>query len=378
MYRKSMKSVNKNSIIYHLSEIEDPRIERTKFHNLTDIFAIAICAAICGCEHWTEIEEFGNIKKKWFKKFLELPNGIPSHDTIGRVFAAIDTKIFSEKFSNWTHCVKETLTDEIIAIDGKTLRRSFNKAANKAAIHMVNAWSSQNHMILGQLKTEEKSNEITAVPELLEWLDVKGCIVTLDAMHCQKKTVNKIAEKGGNYVIALKGNQGEFHQDVVDFFESSVANDYPVKTVKTVEKNHGRIETRKVICCSELDWLNNKEKWKNLETIVCVNSTRKIGDKISNENRYYITSLPVENIEKIAESIRKHWEVENKLHWVLDVAFREDDSRIRKDNAPANMAILRQIALNLLKKDETCTRGIKTKRKMAGWSEEFLIHLLNN
>jgi predicted transposase YbfD/YdcC len=361
------------SIGVHFEELSDPR-HHNKQHKLIDIMTIAICASICSADTFKQIEDFGKAKIKWFKRFLELPFGIPSHDTFGRVFARLDPKEFQRCFINWVQAIQEVMKGEIIAVDGKTLRRSFDSNSNKKAIHMVSAWASENGFVLGQIKTEAKSNEITAIPKLLKMLELTGCIVTIDAMGCQKKIAKTIINKGADYLFSLKGNQGNLHDDVKLFFDGCLEEKFKDtfhSFHKTVDGDHGRIETRKFWTVSDIDWLRDKEQWESLKTIGMVESERQIGDKISKEKRYFITSID-SNAKSFRKAVRKHWRIENSLHWTLDIAFREDESRIRKDNAPENFAVLRHISLNLLKNEKTFKGSIKTKRLMAGWENRYL------
>ena len=365
------------SIDDHFSGITEPR-DSNKRHNLLDIITISLCAVICGCDGFEQIEEFGNTKHDWFKTILELPHGIPSHDTLGRVFAAMDPVEFQEAFMSWMRAIQSVTLGEVVAIDGKTLRRSHDKDANKKSIHMVSAWASHNRMVLGQMKTEEKSNEITAIPALLDLLDIHGCIVTIDAMGCQKDIAGQIVDQGGEYVLSLKGNQGRLHEEIKFFFEDSLEDEFKgvdYRFHETVDGDHGRVETRRYWSVSDLDWLTEKGKWKALSTVVMVERVRDINDRISSEFSFYISSME-NDPEKLARAIRNHWGIENSLHWVLDIAFREDESRIRKKNAPENMAVLRHMALNLLKKENSKRRSIKTKRLKAGWDNQYLLEVL--
>jgi predicted transposase YbfD/YdcC len=367
------------SLMKHFSVLVDPRVERTRRHSLNDILVIAICGFICGVDNWVELEFFARCKEGWFKQFLALPNGIPSHDTFGRVFAALDPEAFSRCFMNWMQAVAEATEGDIVAIDGKTLRRSFDNAAKKAAIHMVSAWSTRNGVVLGQVRTDEKSNEITAVPKLLELLRLEGCIVTLDAMGCQRELAQQIVDKGAHYVISLKGNQETLHAEVERLFNEAREEGFetvPHAYTETLEKDHGRIERRRYWITDRVDGVRRAERWACLSSIGMVESERTLGGETSREVRYFISSLPGDDAKLFAAAVRRHWEVENGLHWVLDVAFREDDSRIRKDHAPENVAMLRHVALNLLKADKTTKAGIQTRRKKAGWDEDYLARLL--
>jgi predicted transposase YbfD/YdcC len=370
------------SISTHFADLEDPRIDRTKLHKLFDIIVVAICAVICGADSWVEIEEFGNAKIDWFRTFLELPNGIPSHDTFGRVFALLDPDQFRCSFVSWIQAISRITDGEIVAFDGKTLRRSHDNRLGKAAIQMVSAWASTNRLVLGQLKVDEKSNEITAIPELLRLLALKGCIVTIDAMGCQTEIAQTIIDQGGDYVLALKGNQGDLHREVQDLIAyaretnfANIAHDFH----ETVEKGHGRIETRRHWIISEpefIEYLNPDGAWAGFKSIGMVEAERQIGDEATCETRYYISSLSGD-AQEFGQAVRAHWGIENSVHWVLDIAFREDESRVRKGNSAQNLAILRHIALNLLRQEKSAKCGVKAKRLKAGWSEAYLLEVLS-
>jgi predicted transposase YbfD/YdcC len=365
----------------HFAQVPDPRVERTKAHQLLDILVIAICAVLCGANDWVGVATFGTARLAWFRTFLELANGIPSHDTFGRVFARLDPEAFAQAFLNWTRAIRDVLQAEVIAIDGKTLRRSHDKGLGKGAIDMVSAWATANHLVLGQRKTAEKSNEITAIPELLRVLDVAGCIVTIDAMGCQTKIVETIVERGGDYVIAVKANQPRLYDDLQTMFRDAratqfrdVAHDFH----QTLEKNHGRIEVRRCWTIAEpsyLDYLNDAQAWTRLRTVVMVEAERQSGDATTLETRYFIASL--ENNAPLAlHAVRGHWGIENQVHWVLDLTFREDESRVRKDHGAENFAVVRHIALNLLKQDKTTKLGMQNKRLKAAWDQDYLLALL--
>lgn len=374
-----MSDVVQAGIIEHFSSIQDPRMVGKTDHLLIDIIVITVCGVLCGADDWVDIENFGKAKQEWLNTFLKLPNGIPSHDTFGRVFARIDPAQFERCFADWVQAVFKATHGQVVAIDGKTLRRSHDRAAGKAAIHMVSAWASHNRITLGQVKTDQKSNEITAIPDLLDLLNIHGCIVSIDAMGCQTKIATKIVSKGGDYMLALKGNQGTLHDDIELFFEharQTEFKDIDYDYDETTDGEHGRIEIRRCWTISDLDWLDCKDKWTNLQTVVMIESERHIGDQVTKELRYYISSLP-SDAKRLGSTIRAHWGIENEVHWILDVAFREDDSRMPNGHSAQNFAVIRRFALNLLKQDKTLKAGIKVKRKRAGWDEKYLLGLLD-
>jgi predicted transposase YbfD/YdcC len=368
------------AIEQHFGDLEDPRMDRTKLHKLMDILVIGICAVIAGADNWEDVEEFGEARLEWFKTFLELPNGIPSHDTFNRVFARLDPEQFQACFLRWMKAVSEILGGQVIAMDGKVVRRSHDKGIGKAAIDMVSAWATANHLVLGQVKVDEKSNEITAIPQLLEALEVAGCIVTIDAMGCQTEIAEKIIEQEAQYVLALKENQGNLYEDVVALFDDLEGSQYQAYACdydKTVNKDHGRIEIRECWTISDrevLQHLRGFANWKNLVTVSRIRSERRIGEEQSREDRYHIASLT--GAKRVLKIVRSHWGIENELHWTLDLAFDEDRCRVRKDHGPENFALLRHIALNLLKQEKTCKRGIKGKRLLAGWKQDYLLKVL--
>jgi predicted transposase YbfD/YdcC len=370
------------SMASYFAGVEDPRIERTKDHQLFDIIVMAICAVICGANDWEAVAEFGRAREGWFKTFLELPHGIPAHDTFWRVFRVLDPDQFQSSFVNWMAAVSEKIGGQVIAIDGKTLRRSHDRGIGQAAIHMISAWASVNHLVLGQRKVDEKSNEITAIPELLRILDVSGCIVTIDALGCQAAIADVIVAQEGDYLLQLKQNQGNLYEDVELLFEDLEASHYRAYTYatsKTVDKNHGRIEIRQAWTISDpevIAGLRNSQHFAGLKTVMQVRLERRVGQEVSIEHRYYISSSTA-NAQKLLEAKRSHWQIENSVHWILDIAFREDDSRLRKDHGPQNFAILRHIALNLLKHETTCRLGTQNKRLKAAWDQDYLFKVLS-
>lgn len=377
----TLKLKPKTTISEHFSEIKDPRIERKKLHKLIDIITITLCAVITGAKTWLDIELFGQCKHNWFKSFLKLPNGIPSHDTFNRVFARLDPKQLEKCFENWIKSIKSLLSSEQIAIDGKTLRHSYDKKSEQKPIIMVSAWARKSGLVLAQRKVDKKSNEITAVPKLLKVLELKGAIVTLDAMGCQTKIVNQIVSQKADYLITLKKNQDGLYKRVDELFQLALSQDkidFESSNYSVCESGHGRTEKRYYYVLNNVsEIVDKKQQWSNLNSVIRVEYLRQVKNgKPKLENRYFITSLS-KNAEQLAEYIRGHWGIENQLHWVLDVTFGEDDSRIRKDNAPENLAIIRHIALNLLKQDKSFG-SIKGKRNKAGWDDDYRLHLLKN
>ena len=367
----------------HFAGLDDPRVDRRRRHNFIDILVIGICTVICGGDDYASMEAFGKAKEAWLRTFLELPNGIPSHDTFWRVFSALDPQQFQDCFLQWMTAISDISSGEIIALDGKQLRRSHDKSNGKAAIHMVSAWATSNGLVLGQVKVDEKSNEIKAIPELLRRLDLQGCLVTIDAMGCQVDIAELIVEKKGDYLFSLKGNQSNLHEDVsllFDDLEASGFSAYVHDYHKTVDKDHGRIEVRHCWTISDpqlIQHLRGADRFANLQTLVRVRSERYLGDDHSVEERHYIGSATTQAAEAL-RATRIHWQVENSLHWVLDIAFREDESRLRKGNGPQNFAVLRHIALNALKQEKSTKLGVKNKRLKAGWDEAYLLKVLGH
>jgi predicted transposase YbfD/YdcC len=375
-----MEKKHVHSLEESFSKIQDPRVERTKLHKLQDIIIIAVCAVICGAETWDDIEQFGKEKQEWLKSILELPNGIPSHDTFNRVFARINPQELEQCFFDWVSSLVEVVSG-VVAIDGKTMRRSHDQKKGIKPLHMVSAWASENRLVLAQLATDKKSNEITAIPELLKILDLEGCIVTIDAMGLQKKIVKQIVEQNGDYVIALKKNQGTLYKKVSETFEAAKKDGFATvkhQYAETIEKGHGRLEIRRYWIIDDeeiIASLNPKGAWENLRSIGMVESERHIGQKITKEVRYYITSLEG-NVRVFAKAVRSHWGIENSVHWVLDVTFHEDLSRMRAGHSAHNFGILRHIAINLLRREETAKCSIHAKRLKAGWNTDYLEKVL--
>ena len=371
------------TIMDYFESLDDPRVDRGKRHKLVDLIAIAICAVICGADSWVYVEMFGKSKEAWFRTFLELPHGIPSHDTFGDVFSRLDAEQFQERFMGWTQAVADLLPGEVVAIDGKTVRRSHDGAVGRRAIHLVSAWASANTLTLGQVKTEEKSNEITAIPRLLAMLELTGCIVTIDAMGCQREIAQQIVDDGADYVLAVKENQGQLHEDIRDLFEGAAALGFdgvPYDYAHTVNKGHGRVEKRECWAITEtdcLDYINPHRQWPQLSAAIKVVGHRDTAEGTISQPRYYISSRAAPS-ERLLDAIRGHWSIENSLHWTLDVTFREDQCRVRKDHGPQNLATLRQISHNLLKNENTLKVSIQGKRLQAGWREDYLLKVLRS
>lgn len=362
----------------HFSSLDDPRAQHSVEHLLLDIVLITICAVICGADTWVEIENYGIAKQEWLKTFLELPNGIPSHDTFERMFARLRPEQLQQCFLSWVQAVFNITDGQLINLDGKTLRGSYERGGKQGMIHMVSAWASQNRLVLGQRKVNDKSNEITAIPKLLQVLDLNGAVVSIDAMGCQTEIAAQIVAQQGDYVLALKANQGDLHQDVEQLFVQAhnqnfrgIEHDF----YQTQEHGHGRQEIRRYWVMGKTEYLIGAENWAKLTTIGCVESQRQVGDKMTCEKRYYLLSLPLD-ATGFATAVRGHWGIENQLHWVLDVGFREDQSRATQGHCAENLAVIRHLAVNLLTQEKSAKGGTRAKRLKAGWDDHYLTQIL--
>ena len=364
-------------IQHHFATLTDPR-RRKVTYPLINIVVIAVCAVICGADDFVAIADYGRKKRKWFARFLDLEEGIPSHDRFNAILAAIKPAEFERCLLSWITALHDITSGQVIAIDGKTLRRSFDAGSGKAAIHMVSAWATANHISLGQVVVDAKSNEITAIPKLLEILDISQALVTIDAMGCQTEIARKILDGGGDYVLAVKGNQPTLHQGLVNYFDTCLENNFAgvkVRFYQTEETGHGREATRYYHICPVPDDLPDRARWPGLKAIGIVISTTLRDGKECNEVRYYIVSKYLA-VRRFAKAVRSHWGIENCLHWQLDVTFQEDQCRIRKGHADTNFSILRRTALTMLKNESTHKVGIKNKRLAAGWDEAYLEQVL--
>ncbi len=378
-----MVSSPTGSLMQHFADLPDPRRGNAKAHLFLEILIIAILAVICGADGWSDVELFGKTKQNWLKTFLHLPKGIPSHDTFGRVFARIQPDEFQKRFREWVQAVESLTAGQVIAVDGKQLRRSHNRGAGKAALYMVSAWATQNQLVLGQIKVADKSNEITAIPALLRLLDLSGCIVTIDAVGTQSQITETIRAGGGDYVLVVKDNQPHLLEDLQNLFAEDRARAMKYaqfQYAQTVQKGHGRVERRECWATDRqdlLDWIRNRQPWKDLKSVVRLVTQRQSGETLQVQTQYFISSLPAD-AHLLLKARRSHWKIENQLHWKLDIAFREDDSRVRSDHAAENLAVLRHLALNLLQQEHTAKGGLRAKRLQAGWDNEYLLRILQS
>ena len=368
------------TLFSHLLTIHDPRRSASVEHPLSSILFIAVCGVICGADSWVEIEEWGKAKASWLSDFLELPHGIPSHDTFLRVFSLLDPQQFSLAFIAWMQEITTLTEGAVVAIDGKSVRRSRCRSTHSPAIHMVSAFAAENGVVLGQVKTEEKSNEITAIPALLDLLALRGCLVTVDAMGCQKAIVEKIREKEGDYLIQVKGNQPTLHDIVQETLElglSEGVEELGGSSASLVERGSGQEVKREVWVMPAPDDLLDLEPWKDVRSLILAQRTVREGQEVTVGRRLFLSSAPPHKATRFLQAIRLHWAVENNLHWCLDVAFDEDHDHNRQHNAAQNMVRLRHIALNLLKAEKSAKVGIKGKRSKAGWDDNYLLKILN-
>jgi predicted transposase YbfD/YdcC len=362
------------SIIEHFEDMPDPRQQAKVLYPLSEIILTTLCAIICGADSYVEIEEFGNAKIDFLRRYLPFEHGIPSHDTFGIIFSSIDSKLFNEKFIQWVRSIQKSIP-KFIAIDGKTVRRS--KDGEIHPIHVVSAWANQQGLVIGQTKTGEKSNEITAIPELLTMLELHGAIVSIDAMGCQKKIIRDIVSKKADYVIAVKENQRGLYEEIDLFFKGVESQTLPLTlpTCKTFDKGHGRMESRTYTITDRIDFLTADEQWAGIKSIGSVTSVREINGITTENTRYFISSLPADEY-LFAKAVRSHWGIENSLHWIMDIVFRDDECRIRKKHGPANFVTLKHITHNMLK-SLPGKKSMRVRRKRAGWDDEFLASALD-
>jgi predicted transposase YbfD/YdcC len=384
-----MQNASATTLKHHLLQLPDPRLKRRRRHELMDVLMIAVTAMLCGAENFVHMAQFGKAQESWLCPFLALPNGIPSHDPFRRVFLLLSAENFSAVFLSWTQTLRQAVGAEVVALDGKTVRHSFDPAKGRSAIPLVSAWASANRLGLGQIKVDDKSNEITAVPALLRALELAGCIVTVDALNCQKQIAKEIVEADADYVLALKGNHETAQEEIKTFLDAAPAGTFAPRPVgaklsqaaatlavwETVGKEHGRLETRRYSQSAALDWFADRAAWAGLRTVGMVEAVRETGGKRTGDRRYYLSSLPL-GVETFARAVREHWGVENQVHWVLDVQLNEDQSRARAGHAAENLGPLRRLVLNLLRRDTRCQSGIKGKQLNAAWDHAHLQSLL--
>lgn len=366
------------SISRHFAVLPDPRVDRCKLHKLIDIVTITICAVISNADGWEDIEAYAHAKEELLRTFLDLPNGSPSHDTIERVFARLDPAAFQAVFLSWVSEIRVKLPGDVVAIDGKTLRGSRDIPIDRSPIHMLSAWCSENELVLGQLRTADKSNEITAIPLLLDILDIAGCIVTIDALGCQTAIAEKIIQKEADYVIACKGNQEFLHEDIAALFTAELQQPTEQTAMayhQTIDEHHGRREVREYWSTDHLAGLRTRDRWAGLQSVAMVRSERQTNAGTSIETRYYISSLP-KDAQKTAHAIRAHWTIENRLHWVLDVVLHEDDSRTRSDHTAQNLSVIRHVTLNMLRQETSLKKSLRQKRLRAGWDDEYMLKVI--
>jgi predicted transposase YbfD/YdcC len=364
------------SLLTILEEVPDPRVTAIVDHDLPDLLTIALCTILCGGDSFYDMEEFGEVRLDWLKTFLRLRNGAPTHDTYNRIFQALDPESFGDVLARWTQSVRRVLGGEVVALDGKAVRRALNRGEDARVI--VSAWATESGLLLGQRKVKNKSNEITAVPELLRALELAGCIVTADALHCQKDIAKEIIEADADYVLALKGNQGTAFTEVKAFLDEAIQRrESHLVFTQTTDKGHGRVEVRRYWQTEKTGWFADREAWVGLRSVGVVEARRTVNGQDSVERRYYLSSLPA-NAEKFGRAVRGHWGVENGLHWVLDVVFGEDQSRARSGYAVENLAATRRLAINLLRRDNTCKRSIKGKLLRAAIDPDYLKHILSS
>ena len=371
------------SIVAHFQTLEDPRLERTKKHNLLDILVIALCTLLTGGEGFQDMELFGKSKHAWLRTFLALPHGIPSHDTFGRVFARLNPQRFQQCFLAWTQAVAELTQGALISLDGKTVKASFDRATASSPLHMLSAWCSDHGgLVVGQTKTDSKSNEITAIPELLHLLAIKGCIVTIDAMGCQTAIAGQIRDQGGDYLLALKGNHKKAYTAIKQYFHQHIEHQLAWRNAENFfdafDDSHRRTVRRRVWAITDLKAISELAKWPDLQAVIVVETIRAAypGATITSDYRVYISSL-LRSATTFVTMSRQHWDIENKLHWSLDVTFNEDRSRIRKDHAPENMASLRRVALNLVRREQSHPISLRQKRLLCGLDENYLLTVLS-